>query len=238
MTISNPTQVDWTRPGAIGSIAPNTISATTITTSSASASDQVILTRSGSPSYGLAINNQALAIKELSTNRLIAGYKLDGNSLPLLILGVDAGIGVLAKGTIRSASVSTFNAVNLPGANLAVASGAGVGTGTLPDITFDTPDLAASGTAQQATSTKMIVKGRGALLVGATTDNGVDRLQISGSASFSGAVKLASFTVATVPSAIANSAGLIHVSNESGGATPAFSDGVNWRRVHDRAIIS
>lgn len=30
----------------------------------------------------------------------------------------------------------------------------------------------------------------------------------------------------------------IYVSNESGGAVVAFSDGTNWRRVTDRAIVS
>lgn len=52
-------------------------------------------------------------------------------------------------------------------------------------------------------------------------------------------VKHRSFTVATVPSASSSGAGtMIYVSNESGGAVPAFSDGTNWRRVTDRAIIS
>jgi hypothetical protein len=42
-----------------------------------------------------------------------------------------------------------------------------------------------------------------------------------------------------VPSASAAGAGaMIHVSNESGGAVPAFSDGANWLRVTDRAVIS
>lgn len=31
---------------------------------------------------------------------------------------------------------------------------------------------------------------------------------------------------------------LIFVSDEAGGAVPAFTDGVNWRRVTDRAIVS
>jgi hypothetical protein len=31
---------------------------------------------------------------------------------------------------------------------------------------------------------------------------------------------------------------MIYVSNETGGAVPAFSDGAAWRRVTDRAIIS
>jgi hypothetical protein len=55
----------------------------------------------------------------------------------------------------------------------------------------------------------------------------------------SGFVKAGSFTVATVPSASTSGAGaMIYVSNESGGATIAFSDGTNWRRVNDRSIIS
>jgi hypothetical protein len=50
--------------------------------------------------------------------------------------------------------------------------------------------------------------------------------------------ELASFTVATVPSAANNPRVLIYVSNEAGGATVAFSDSTNWRRVQDRAVIS
>jgi hypothetical protein len=46
-----------------------------------------------------------------------------------------------------------------------------------------------------------------------------------------------SYTVATLPTA-ANAGGFIYVSNESGGAVPAFSDGTNWRRVTDRAVVS
>lgn len=45
------------------------------------------------------------------------------------------------------------------------------------------------------------------------------------------------FTVATVPS-VSDGPGPIFVSDETGGATLAFSDGTNWRRVQDRAVIS
>lgn len=48
---------------------------------------------------------------------------------------------------------------------------------------------------------------------------------------------LASYTVATLPSAAVPGT-LIYVSNESGGAVPAFADGTNWRRVTDRAVVS
>jgi hypothetical protein len=51
--------------------------------------------------------------------------------------------------------------------------------------------------------------------------------------------RLASYAVAGLPSAAtAGAGGMIYVSDESGGATPAFSDGTNWRRVSDRAVVS
>lgn len=46
------------------------------------------------------------------------------------------------------------------------------------------------------------------------------------------------FTVGTVPSAASNARRIIYVSNETGGAVLAFSDGTNWRRCTDRAVIS
>lgn len=54
-----------------------------------------------------------------------------------------------------------------------------------------------------------------------------------------GPARVGSYTVATVPSATSAGAGaMIYVSDESGGAVMAFSDGTNWRRMTDRAIIS
>lgn len=47
-----------------------------------------------------------------------------------------------------------------------------------------------------------------------------------------------SYTVSTVPDATLSESRLIYVSDESGGATLAFSDGLVWRRAQDRAIIS
>lgn len=52
-------------------------------------------------------------------------------------------------------------------------------------------------------------------------------------------MKPGSYTVAGVPSAATAGAGaMIYVSNETGGAVPAFSDGTNWRRVTDRTVIA
>lgn len=61
---------------------------------------------------------------------------------------------------------------------------------------------------------------------------------ISGAWAFSLPVVLPTYTVAGVPSAATYARGLIYVSNEAGGAVLAFSDGTDWRRVTDRAVIS
>lgn len=61
---------------------------------------------------------------------------------------------------------------------------------------------------------------------------------ISGAWVYSTPFTLPSYTVAGVPAAATYTAGLAYISNESGGAVVAFSDGTNWRRLTDRAIIS
>jgi len=49
---------------------------------------------------------------------------------------------------------------------------------------------------------------------------------------------LVPYTVITVPTAASWLGGLIYVTDETGGATVAFSDGTNWRRVQDRVVVS
>jgi hypothetical protein len=57
-----------------------------------------------------------------------------------------------------------------------------------------------------------------------------------------GALAVRGFTVAGLPDPTEFGgtafSSLIFVSDESGGATIAFSDGTNWRRVTDNAIVS
>lgn len=45
------------------------------------------------------------------------------------------------------------------------------------------------------------------------------------------------FTVATLPAATGPKR-LIYVSDETGGAVPAFNDGASWRRVTDRSVVA
>jgi len=48
---------------------------------------------------------------------------------------------------------------------------------------------------------------------------------------------LPSYTVSSAPTTSSIGA-MIYVTDETGGAVPAFFDGTNWRRVTDRAAIS
>lgn len=74
--------------------------------------------------------------------------------------------------------------------------------------------------------------------LGVNTASPGAKLEVNGTITNSaGQINLKSYTVATVPSA-ATAGGFIYVSDETGGAIPAFSDGTNWRRVSDRAIVS
>jgi len=49
--------------------------------------------------------------------------------------------------------------------------------------------------------------------------------------------QMPTYTVSTLPDA-ALPCRWIYVSDETGGATPAFNDGSDWRRASDRAVVS
>ena len=54
-----------------------------------------------------------------------------------------------------------------------------------------------------------------------------------------GTPRVPSVAKGSLPSAATATAGaIVHVPDESGGAVLAFSDGANWRRVTDRAVVS
>ncbi len=70
------------------------------------------------------------------------------------------------------------------------------------------------------------------------TTLGLGTMATQNSAGLSEPPLLPTYTVAGVPAAASYTRGLIYVSNETGGAVVAFSDGTNWRRVTDRNVIS
>ena len=63
-------------------------------------------------------------------------------------------------------------------------------------------------------------------------------LPSDGTETMTAPLPLASYLKTALPDATKYEGGIIYVSNETGGATLAFSDGTNWRRVQDRAVVS
>lgn len=113
--------------------------------------------------------------------------------------------------TLRAQGSRAGTDTNIGGGNLTIQPGTGTGTGTAASLILRSPVTVASGTGAQTQTTGLTIT--------------------------SGIPYVPSYTVAGAPSA-ATAAGIIYVSNETGGAVLAFSDGTNWRRVTDRAIIA
>ncbi|MDF1610272.1 DUF2793 domain-containing protein [Hoeflea sp. YIM 152468] len=81
------------------------------------------------------------------------------------------------------------------------------------------------------TTDRMYIHGDGRISIGTSTASAL--------LSVNGAIRHGQYTVSTLPDAAANGAGaMIYVSDASGGAIMAFSDGSSWRRVSDRTVVS
>jgi hypothetical protein len=103
-------------------------------------------------------------------------------------------------------------------------------TTTFRTVTDNTASLGTSSVRWQNVWAYMVdattsINTAGAYQVGGTTVINSDRIII-----------YRPYTIATLPSAVTG--GNIYVSDETGGAIPAFSDGTNWRRYSDRAVVS
>lgn len=59
-----------------------------------------------------------------------------------------------------------------------------------------------------------------------------------GSNSMTRPLLLASYAITDLPDAALWTRGVVYVTDDVGGAVPAFSDGTDWRRFTDRAVVS
>ena len=59
-----------------------------------------------------------------------------------------------------------------------------------------------------------------------------------GNLAVEGFIQLGKFTLSTLPNPASCEGAIVYLSNESGGKTITFCDGVNWRRIRDSAVIS
>jgi hypothetical protein len=121
-------------------------------------------------------------------NLLIAKTTDDGSN-KLQITGSASVSATLSCTTIVASSVvtsplfrpNTTSGTNVAGTSVAIQSGTGTGTGVLPFIFFNTPNIGVSGSTAQAVTEKMRLTAIGNLLINTTTDDAINRLQITGS---------------------------------------------------------
>jgi len=168
------------------------------------------------------------------------------NSLTSLTTGIkNVGLGSYALNGINTGDNNvaightTLFSVSAGGGNVAVGSAAGryISGGVTNNTTCSTSIFIGQDAFPLANSqTNQIVIGD------STVGNGSNTTTIGNSSTVSthlqGVVVVGEYTVATLPTASTYQAGMIMVSDETGGYTQAFSDGTNWRRVQDRAIVS
>jgi hypothetical protein len=202
----------------------------------------------------LVFNDQTV-ITDSSTSSLTTTGNVTGGNL--ITSGVVSATGNITGGNILGngaglTGINVFSNVTVTGGNSAVADSiadtltlaAGDGIAISIDATTDTITITAlSGDifvdgADFGTVTETVTASSD---LGSVTEE-VDAESDLGTIVTSGLIYpeqfvLPSFTTTTLPSASVAGA-MIYVTNETGGAVPAFSDGTNWRRVTDRAIVS
>lgn len=137
------------------------------------------------------------------------------------------------QGPVVSFRRPTSATQSLFGFETGSASGPDGYFGTVPSVTGRLNFLAGAGNGASMAidSAQGLIVGTGLL----STFNA--SISASGAGVFT-SVRPGSYTVATVPAPSLGPGTTIYVSNESGGAVLAFSDGSNWRRVTDRIVIS
>jgi len=203
-----------------------------------------------------SVTGNAGTATALQTPRAINGTNFDGTAAITVtaaagtLTGATLAAGVTASsltsvGTLGSLTVSGTSTLGLTRVATADSGTAQFGvSGTTKGVRV----LTNSGTAllegvdnTLAASYQPLYIGGSAVSIGVsnsvTMTVSATALSVTGAITATARINFPSYTVGTLP-AVGTASGMIYVSNETGGAVPAFSDGTNWRRVTDRAIVS
>ena len=175
-------------------------------------------------------------------------------------LAVFSSGGLSVSGNVQGngsqlTGINSFSNISVSGGNSIVANGisdtltitAGQGISIVADSATDTLTIATStgsdifvDGADFGTVTEPVTQSDDLGLVtdAVTAQSDLGELVISGLI-YPNQLVLPTYTVAELSNIGVTPAGqMVYVSNEAGGAVPAFSDGTNWRRVTDRQIVS
>jgi hypothetical protein len=90
------------------------------------------------------------------------------------------GLVTASSATLGVLRASDASGTNTAGTSLVIRPGFSTGNAASPNIQFQTGNVGSSGSTVQSGSEKMRLSGLGNLLIGTTTDNAADRLQVNG----------------------------------------------------------
>ncbi len=212
---------------ALGTSADATGSASTAVGNDAQATNSSALalgrsaSASGTDSTALGANTavahaSSIAIGRLATttaaNQLVIGSS--GRGIEEVYIGEGVTQSTPTALTIQGTGGS---GTDIAGSAVTIAGGKGTGAGAPGDLIFSTSTTLATGTTLQTLATRCTINETNAL--------------------FTVPVGVPSKTVATLPADV-TAGQIIFVSDETGGATLAFSDGTNWRRQTDLTIVA
>ena len=172
---------------------------------------------------------------------------------------ISAGLGTAANGTVNSSTLDVtpgrLAVVGTAGfGGTLVSAGADLNAPTLAETSALAATTAAANTPSPSTNYNVLHLQRNTtfatqLAFALTTDDFHARRRTTTTPTWSSWVRfwhsgnltpnvLASYTLATLPSAAANPRLQAWCSNLTGGAMPVYSDGTNWRRVFDNSIAN
>jgi hypothetical protein len=191
----------------------------------------------------LAPNGSTVLVATTTGANVTGTLGVTGNITGGNILGNGAGL----------TGINSFSNVTVTGGNSAVADSiadtltltAGSGIAIVVDSATDTITIAASGGSEifvdgadfgTVTEAVTLSDDLGLVTEAVEAESDLGTIVTSGLI-YPDQFVLPSFTTTTLPSASVAGA-MIYVTNEAGGAVPAFADGTNWRRVTDRAVVS
>ena len=215
----------WSSLGGVRSVDNNTY---IIAESSPGAGDNILQFFAG----GVRQANLSSAGFTVTANVQASYVKGDGSQLTNI--NSFSNVFVSGKQPVLADSISDT-------LTLIAGSGINITTDAANDsVTFTTVStlgaFAADGDFGLITDTATVTEDQGLVTDTATVTYDLGALATTGPL-YPDSLVLPTYTVATLPSAV-TPAQVVYVSNESGGAVLAFSDGTNWRRVTDRAIVS
>lgn len=154
----------------------------------------------------------------------------------LLLNSINVSVADATSEYVKVSATQTLTNKTIDGDNNTLSD---IGTGSLKNKTGDDANVV-TGTAA-TTGNLSMWNGDGDLVTASLLASSVvekTRVQTLAGKTFGDPPRFPEYTVATLPSAVTYDNGVIIVSDETGGRTLATSDGTNWRRVSDGAIVS